>query len=718
MSISQPQVYWRFNGDYTEETGTLPPATVSAGSPVFVPSVPDLGQASYVTGAPSWLNGNGSVDLAGNDFTIAAWVNRTTPLWDPSIICGIWSAPAPRPFMFGFQEFAGTTRLKLWYNSGDGPYSTAAVLSAAATWYHVVVKRQSNQIRFYINGVYSPPDPLGPSGDFTGVVISPPAGKNIALRAGNTEGALPINECYIDELAIWYEAVSDADIISMSASAPYDRYWPEPVSPPSWEATYPKAGTVGKTTAQILGKTDNDSDMYAVAVGNGDAAPSAAQIKAGEDSTGTPVAAGLAQSVSLSAGIEDSVTLTGLDDDTAYDVYLVAANAGGDTTVEKVDILTLPSIPDWETGYPVAGSIDSDSAIVTGKTDINSTMYAVVLSSGASAPSSAQVKAGTDAGGVLLPAGRSGSVSLSAGVEGSIPVFNLIHSTAYDMYVVAENAIQPNPVLVSFTTSGYGTPITLRPSVRVSRTFLARNVLGPKQIIPPADVTLLESDWLTQLVEFGPQTLDDQSNLLVRRVGLFSNFADGLVFKNPYERFHIQLTAYSASIGAKLSGKGNTPSLSTKALTGDASTIFTGEVSPGDVLLLVRNSDSRAQYVTVDSVTDNSNIILRDFPLFVESSDNLLMFKMQLTAGASSTIVRHVNNLNQMYDLDWFARPAFISSASDVLIKASVNQDIPTCCDGHDHELATVSMSTDFANYSMWVDVVLDCDVTLSNIRQ
>lgn len=115
-------------------------------------------------------------------------------------------------------------------------------------------------------------------------------------------------------------------------------------------------------------------------------------------------------------------------------------------------------LPSWESTYPKTGNITGTTAEFLLKTDTDSTGYFVVLSDGASAPSSAQVKAGTDADGTAVAAGFSGSRALDATVEGSATATNLtggVSGTVYDSYLVAENdaGLQASPVLVDFTTS-------------------------------------------------------------------------------------------------------------------------------------------------------------------------------------------------------------------------------------------------------------------------
>ncbi len=111
--------------------------------------------------------------------------------------------------------------------------------------------------------------------------------------------------------------------------------------------------------------------------------------------------------------------------------------------------------PAWVATSPNASPVSGTLFTLNGNTNENSTAYYVVLPDGATAPTSAQVKAGTDAS--AAPALASGSFALSALVPGSKMVTGLTASTAYDVYLVAEDVRGPNlqaaPVLVNVTTT-------------------------------------------------------------------------------------------------------------------------------------------------------------------------------------------------------------------------------------------------------------------------
>lgn len=137
----------------------------------------------------------------------------------------------------------------------------------------------------------------------------------------------------------------------------------------------------------------------------------------------------------------------------------------GTTNVSGVLYIT----PSWTTGWPKAE--DALSTGFTAKVNINATgtAYYVVLPSGATAPTSAQVKAGQDATGTSVAANLQGSISCAtAATEYTSNVTGLSTATTYDVYFVAEEStlvLQLAPVMRTVSTSAAPTaPIITTPT--------------------------------------------------------------------------------------------------------------------------------------------------------------------------------------------------------------------------------------------------------------
>jgi hypothetical protein len=97
--------------------------------------------------------------------------------------------------------------------------------------------------------------------------------------------------------------------------------------------------------------------------------------------------------------------------------------------------------PTWTSGCPKADTVTSTSFTARAKTNENGKAYYVVVADGATAPTPAEVKAGTASGGGA--AIKSGTLTLTANTEASASVTGLTAETNYDVYFVAEDRL-PN----------------------------------------------------------------------------------------------------------------------------------------------------------------------------------------------------------------------------------------------------------------------------------
>jgi hypothetical protein len=119
------------------------------------------------------------------------------------------------------------------------------------------------------------------------------------------------------------------------------------VTAPEFAAGYPKAGAAqaaGSRQVEILVQVNEAGTAYYVVVADGAAAPSAAQVMEGHDSTGGAALASANDAVT--ANTEKSFITAALPaDSAAYDVYVVARDgAGNATAATKVDVVT-PAAP-------------------------------------------------------------------------------------------------------------------------------------------------------------------------------------------------------------------------------------------------------------------------------------------------------------------------------------------------------------------------------------
>ncbi len=116
------------------------------------------------------------------------------------------------------------------------------------------------------------------------------------------------------------------------------------------------------------------------------------------------------------------------------------------------------------TSGPAAANVGETSLDINATLDEAGTIYSVVLADGATAPTSAEVKAGTGSGGASPV--DAGSTTASASTQATISHSGLTADTAYDVYVVAEDDestpnLQASPTLVEATTTATATTKTV-----------------------------------------------------------------------------------------------------------------------------------------------------------------------------------------------------------------------------------------------------------------
>jgi hypothetical protein len=99
--------------------------------------------------------------------------------------------------------------------------------------------------------------------------------------------------------------------------------------------------------------------------------------------------------------------------------------------------LTVDNSPPNFTSGPATTNVQANRIDVNATIDERGTIYGVVVSDGANEPSVGNVKNGEDASG--SPAIAADNVTVGGGIQATLNFLNLSSSTAYDLYIVAED---------------------------------------------------------------------------------------------------------------------------------------------------------------------------------------------------------------------------------------------------------------------------------------
>lgn len=213
---------------------------------------------------------------------------------------------------------------------------------------------------------------------------------------------------------------------------------------PSWTADPAVSGTPETNSAYVAYTLDEVCTVSYVVLPNGATAPSAADVKTNGNRNYS------------TAGVQDQVWLQNLSTGTTYNVYFVATDAANNNSVVKMAVVTTASgggdttPPSWTSAPAPSGTIGQANFTIGLTTDENATVFYQLLADGSPAPTAAYLR------------DNAPSIAATGGSPATIDFVGLTAGTAYDVYVVAQDAtgnLQATPTLVEVTTaSGGGTP--------------------------------------------------------------------------------------------------------------------------------------------------------------------------------------------------------------------------------------------------------------------
>ncbi|MGB1130267.1 MAG: hypothetical protein ACPG4K_09455 [Haloferula sp.] len=240
-------------------------------------------------------------------------------------------------------------------------------------------------------------------------------------------------------------------------------------TPPNWVATWPQVDEVTSTGATARGQIDEDGTAYYVVVADGSGLPSSAQVKAGQNSSGSAAIAN--GSMALTASIEGTDAISGLSADTDYDVYFVAeddeASPNIQATPALVEIATETIYGDWLGGFDFSGFTSPDlTPSGNPDSDVSNNLLEFAFGTNPAVSSGASLNPDGSANGLPVPVasgGGGGGVSFDYlfvrrddhGTSGSVtytPQFSsdlvTFHDSAAPPVLVADSTEDPDYEIV------------------------------------------------------------------------------------------------------------------------------------------------------------------------------------------------------------------------------------------------------------------------------
>jgi NDP-sugar pyrophosphorylase family protein len=201
---------------------------------------------------------------------------------------------------------------------------------------------------------------------------------------------------------------------------------------------------VKHSSLKLLVETNETGKAYYVVLHSGDAAPSDAQVKDGQDSHGSAVDADKKGVLTLTADTEASSYIIGLMAATAYKIYVVAEDSAAILNTQVVVAVATTAAPGDVTapvfddlGNPItAGETTIEFTV---KTDEDGTAHYIVLDDNAAVPTDTQIKNGQNDTSTDVDATKKGELTLTANTGSIASVSGLTANAAYDIYVIAED---------------------------------------------------------------------------------------------------------------------------------------------------------------------------------------------------------------------------------------------------------------------------------------
>ena len=200
-----------------------------------------------------------------------------------------------------------------------------------------------------------------------------------------------------------------------------------PLLTPTYAAfsSHPSAINTAATTVTIRSVTNANDNVRCVVVAHGATPPTAANVNAGQGNGGSGQVAA-PPAVTANSGSNADVSVSGLTTGVRYNVYCATASGGALSNV-------LVMYTSGFTTQPTATSVEDDRMVVQLVSALSENVRCVFIFNGGSAPTAAEVNAGTGSGGSSAQSAPI-ATSATAGSTLSYVITGLAADTDYDVY--------------------------------------------------------------------------------------------------------------------------------------------------------------------------------------------------------------------------------------------------------------------------------------------
>ncbi len=364
------------------------------------------------------------------------------------------------------------------------------------------------------------------------------------------------------------------------------------VSAPKLTAPPPSSLTAVLNSVGLTATTDIAAIGYYVVLPSSASMPNKWQIVAGTD--GSNKAVTLSGSFNMNSGAAATQTITGLSFSTEYKVYFVAANASQTSKLTDIFTSTLstgaePKAPVISSTFPTSLTPISNATSFSVTADVSGTGYWVVLPSNATTPTATQIIGAKDSGGNSVA--LNGNAAFVGGTSKTFAITGLAYQTAYKLYFVGVNAIDPTKVTavnsievkpegsVPVITSTF--PTTLTPASNATSFSVTTDVSGTGYwvVLPSSEAAPTAAQIIAGQNSAGNSASLNGNAAFVG--GTSKTFAiTGLAYQTAYKLYFvgvnaIDATKVSSSFSANISIEYKNPEYTIFSLSNN----YTGQVS-------------------------------------------------------------------------------------------------------------------------------------------
>lgn len=242
-----------------------------------------------------------------------------------------------------------------------------------------------------------------------------------------------------------------------------------------------------------------------------------------------------------------------------------------------------------------------------------------------------------------------------------------------------------------------------------------------EQVLPaiPADLVVNTSNFISQGVANYATTYGGSSStislsaransqIVIRNIGIFSNFADGLVFKNANSGFAIQFTIEQL-YREEITGTFNSFTAGSKTITGSG-TLFTSEINT----LNNDNIQIEGAVYRVASVTNDTTLEVTQYPMASEKVfSDLTAYRVKSQQVSMITSrdfnLGNIRQLNEMIPVNYYSE-GFDSGIPDGATNLGLFVTASLVREASPLEFLTKSIDTSFAGDTAFFDIVLDVE--------